>query len=135
MNKSVWRARLLSIGGILETGAGLGLLISPSALSSLLLGSPLTAAGVIVARLGGGGLLALGIACWCARKTPSAPASLGAAWAFLAYNLIACITLALASFEMSGGALLVIGASALHGVLGAALLAVLLGRSETPAES
>ena len=37
MDKSVWPARLLSLGGVLETGAGLGLLIAPSALASLLL--------------------------------------------------------------------------------------------------
>jgi hypothetical protein len=128
MNNAVWLARILSIGGVLETGVGLGLLAAPSALASLLLRSPLAGPGVVFARVAGGGLLSLGIACWCARETPLAPAGLGVSWAFLMYNLVACVTLARARPALASGGLPALGASALHGVLGAALLGALLAR-------
>ena len=89
MHKTVWLARILSMGGVLETGTGLLLLVDPPVLASLLLRAPLSGPGVVIARLAGGGLLALGIACWYARGTPSTPAGLGVSRAFLAYNLVA----------------------------------------------
>ena len=91
-------------------------------------GSSMEGAGVAIGRIGGGGLLSLGIACWVARKTPMSPASIGVAWAYLAYNVVACVTLAWASIALGGGSLPALGGSVLHGVLGAALLAALLGR-------
>jgi hypothetical protein len=78
----------------LETAAGLGLLVDPPGAAWALLRSSLEAPGVVMSRIAGGGLLSLGIACWCARKTPSAQASLGVAWAFLAYNVVVSATLA-----------------------------------------
>jgi len=128
MDKTLWLARILSVGGVLETVVGLGLLVAPSALASLLLRAPLAGPGMVIARLAGGGLLALGIACWCARTTPAAPASLGVSWAFLAYNVVACVTLAWARPALADGGFPALGASVLHGVLGAALLGALLGR-------
>jgi len=125
MSTAVSLARILSIGGVLETGVGLMLLVDPSALAVLLLRSPLEGAGLVVARVGGGGVLSLGIACWCARRTPLAPAGLGASWAFLAYNIVACVTLALARPALASGGLPALAASVIHGVLGAALLALL----------
>ena len=86
--------------------------------------------GIAIGRIGGGGLLSLGIACWLARKTPTAPASVGVAWAYLAYNVVTCVTLAWASVALGGGSLPVLGASVLHGVLGAAVLGALLGRGQ-----
>jgi len=125
--------KLLAIGGVLETGMGLGLLVAPSMLANLLLRSPLSGAGVVVGRVGGGAVLALGIACWCARSTPLSPAGLGVAWGFLAYNLVACVTLAGAGLAPASGGPLSLGAAVLHGVLGAALLKALLGRGRPPA--
>lgn len=124
---TVWLARILGIGGVLEAGTGLALLVDPSALASLLLRSPLEGAGVVIARIGGGGLLSLGIACWSAREAPITPAGQGVSRAFLAYNLVACVTLALARPALASGGLPALGASALHGVLAAALLAALFG--------
>jgi hypothetical protein len=92
-------------------------------------------AGVAIGRIGGGGLLALGIACWLARKTPTAPASVGVAWAYLAYNVVACVTLASASIALGGGSLPALGGTVLHGVIGAALLVALLGRGQASAGS
>jgi hypothetical protein len=54
--ESVWLARILGAGAILETGVGLVLLVDPSALASLLLLSPLEGAGLVFARIGEGRL-------------------------------------------------------------------------------
>ena len=91
--------------------------------------------GVAIGRIGGGGLLSLGIACWLARTTPSAPASVGVAWAYLAYNIVTCVTLAWASVALGGGSLQALGASVLHGVVRAAMLGALFGRDQASAGS
>ena len=135
MNKSVWIARILSLGGVLEAVVGLGLLVAPSALSSFLLRSPLVGPGVVIARVGGGGLVALGIACWGARKTPSAPASLGVAWGFLAHNMVACATLARAGPALANRGLPAFGVAVLHGMLAVGLRGVRLGGGRSSAGS
>jgi len=123
-----WLARLLSVGGVLETLSGLGLLLDPAGGASALFGSSIEGAGVAIGRIGGAGLLSLGIACWLARKTPTSPASVGVAWAYLAYNVVTCVTLVWASVALGGGSLPALGGAVLHGVLGAAMLGALLGR-------
>jgi hypothetical protein len=128
MNESVWFARLLGLGGILETVAGLALLVDPAGGASTLFGSSMEGPGIAIGRIGGGGILALGIACWLARKTPEASASVGVAWAYLAYNVVTCVTLACASAALGGSSLPAVGASVLHGVVAAVLLGVMLGR-------
>jgi len=61
--------KLLTITAIVEAGTGLGVLIAPSVLAQTLLGGPLEGPVVLtVARIGGAGLLALGIACWLSRN-------------------------------------------------------------------
>jgi apolipoprotein N-acyltransferase len=130
MTKPVLLARLLGLGGVLETVAGLGLLVDPAGGAMALFGSSMEGPGVAIGRIGGGGLLALGIACWLARKTPTAPASVGVAWGYLVYNVVTCVTLAWASVALAGGSLPALGASALHGILGAAVLVALLGRGQ-----
>ena len=128
MNETKWLSGLLGIGAVLETPVGLGLLISPSPLVLLLLGAPLSGAGLVAARLAGGGLLALGISCWFARVTPTARAGVGVAVAFLLYNIVACITLALATPVPTSRALPLV-ASAFHGLLAVGLLIVLFVRN------
>jgi hypothetical protein len=125
MAASQWLSRLLGIGAVLEVPVGLALIAIPSPLASLLLGAPVSGSGLVVARLAGGGLLALGIACWFARTTPATQAGLGVARALLIYNVVACITLVLASAG-PGGHALSMSAAALHGVLAAGLLATLV---------
>lgn len=121
-----WLRRLLSAGGILEVGAGLMLLTLPSRIATVLLRSPLDPAGQALARIGGAGLLALGVACWYARQTPLAPAGLGVARGFLVYNVVASVTLAAVFGPLSSGNPVVVGASVLHGVLAVALLVALM---------
>ncbi len=127
LQKSVWLTRLMTIAGVLESVAGLGLIVAPSGVASILLQSGLEVPGQVIGRIAGGGLLALGVASWCARTTPAAPASLGVAWALVAYNVVACLTLGWASASLAkNGGLLLVSASVLHGVFGAALLAAML---------
>jgi hypothetical protein len=128
MSRPVYLERLLGLGGVLETVAGLGLLIDPAGGASALFGSSIDGPGVAIGRIGGGGLLALGIACWLARKTPTAPASVGVAWAYLVYNVLTCATLIWAGVAFGAGSLPALGGAVLHGVLGAAVLGALLGR-------
>jgi hypothetical protein len=125
VNPDIWLKRFMTVGAGLEGLAGLGFLAVPSALVAQLLGSPLEANGVVVARLAGGGLLALGIVCWSARNTPTTVAGLGAAWAFLLYNVGAFVVLAGTRPDLSGRGLLVAGAAAVHGILAAGLLMIL----------
>ena len=126
MNKSVWLARLFGIAGILESLVALALIVDPSGAASILLQSSLEVPGDVIGRIAGGGLLSLGIACWYARKTPTAPASLGVAWGLLSYNVVACVTLAFAGTAMASGGFLALSASALHGLFGVVLLALLI---------
>ena len=131
MTASVLLERILTVGGVLEAAVGLGLLLAPSTLAELLLRAPLDGAGPIVARLGGGGLLALGTACWFARRVPSTEASLGVARAFLVYNVVACGVLIKAYPPLPSG-LAALGAAVLHGVLAISLLAAFFSASRAP---
>ena len=73
---------------MIEVGAGLALLCLPSPAARLLLGTPLEApAALTVARVGGAGLLTLGVACWLARSDAQSPASRGLVTAMVVYNL------------------------------------------------
>lgn len=135
VNSPLWLARLLGLGGILETVTGLALIADPAGGASALFGSSMEGPGIAIGRIGGGALLSLGIACWLARKTPTAPASVGVAWGYLAYNVVTCATLAWASVEVAVGSLPTLGGLVLHGLLGVALLAALLGRGRSAADS
>jgi hypothetical protein len=127
VNRSMWLSRLLGLGALLEIPVGLALLIVPSQLVSLLLGASLSVAGLVVARLAGGGLLALGIACWFARSTPTAKAGLGVSAALLIYNIVACVTLILAP-PGAGERPLLLATAVLHGLVAAGLLGALVMR-------
>jgi hypothetical protein len=80
--------RLLMLTAVIELGAGLALLCGPSAAAKLLLGVPLEgAAAPVVARIGGAGLLTLGVACWLAHFDAQSRAARGIVSAMVLYNL------------------------------------------------
>jgi len=88
---------LLSVIGALEAATGLVLLLAPSMLVELLLGAaPGTPAGVTVSRVAGVALLALGVACWLARKDAAGRAAKGLVAAMLLYNVAVVAILVLA---------------------------------------
>jgi hypothetical protein len=81
---------LHTVTAVIEAGAGLALGCCPSAVVALLLGSGLdTPAAVILGRLAGAALLALGVACWLARDDAQGRAARGLVAALLLYNFAA----------------------------------------------
>jgi len=99
---------LHTVTAVIELGAGLALLCVPSPVGVLLLGSPLdTPTALSVARVGGAGLLSLGVACWLARGDSESRAARGLVAAMLLYNVGAVAILAFAGigFGLHGVAL------------------------------
>lgn len=55
---------ILPLAALLEAGTGLGLLVAPSLVGQLLLGTPLDGVAVPVGRVAGLALIGLAFACW-----------------------------------------------------------------------
>ena len=92
------RKFLLTVTAGAEAATGLALLASPSLLASLLLGATLdTPSGLVVARVAGAALLALGTACWLARNDLQSRAAQGLIAALLLYNAAAIAVLVYAA--------------------------------------
>jgi hypothetical protein len=87
---------------LIEVGAGLALVVLPALVIGLLLGvrepSP---EALAVGRLGGAGLLAIGLACWLARDDRGSRSQHGLLWAMLVYNVGACGVLGFAGSMLS----------------------------------
>lgn len=110
--------RLLIATAIIETGAGLALLCLPASAALLLFGTPLdTPPALSVARLGGLGLLTLGVACWLARDAPHDPAAQILARAMVVYNAGAATLFAYAAIGLGLQGVLLWPAAALHAVM------------------
>jgi hypothetical protein len=90
--------RLLSLTAIIEAATGLGLLVMPTVVVKLLLGADISGAGLPLGRVAGGALLALGVACWRARKDEHNRATAGIISAMLFYNVSTTAVLAWARF-------------------------------------
>ena len=121
--------RLLKLTAIIETATGLGLLAVPSVVVRLLLGSPLdTSAAVMLGRVAGAALLALGVACWLARDDTQSRAARGLVVAMLIYNIAATALLAFAAIGLRLHGVALWPAVVLHAVMGAWCVAC-LGRS------
>jgi hypothetical protein len=78
---------LAVMAAALEVTAGAALIASPSVFVRLLLGTTISSSGIAIARVGGFGLLSLGLACWPIGKVLTAPA----ASAMLTYNALAAL--------------------------------------------
>jgi len=87
--------RLLIAVAVAEFGTGLGLLVAPSLVSRLLLGGALDSpVSVVVARVAGAALVAIGIACWAESAGRRAGSPRGLLAALLVYNAIVALLLA-----------------------------------------
>ena len=89
---------LFTVTAVIEAGAGLALIIWPSVVVMLLLGSSLdNPAGLTLGRVAGAALLALGVACWLARHDTESPSAAGLIMAMLLYNSATVLFLAIAN--------------------------------------
>jgi hypothetical protein len=78
--------QLLTIAALAECLAGLALMVIPGAAVRLLLGAEPSMVGLMVARIAGMALLALGLACWGARADSGSAAQRGTIRAITTYN-------------------------------------------------
>ena len=110
--------KLLIVTALAETGVGVMLLLSPPLVARLLLGVSLDApAALIVGRIAGAALLALGCACWLARDDGPSRARRGLLAAMLLYNGVAVAVLANAGAGVRFVGVLMWPAVARHAVL------------------
>ena len=109
---------LHTVTAVIELGAGLALLCFSSTTVALLLGSPLDAPNALtVARVGGAGLISLGIACWLARDDSQSRAARGLVAAMLFYNVAAVGILAFAGIGLGPHGVALWPAVVLHVVM------------------
>jgi hypothetical protein len=81
------RATFLIVTAIIEAGAGICLLFLPAVAFELLLGVSQEAPdAMLVGRVAGAALLALGVASWLGRNGPRSPAQQGLLTGLLVYN-------------------------------------------------
>jgi hypothetical protein len=94
-------SRLLKLTAIIEGATGVGLMAVPSFVVRLLLGSELdTSAAVVLARVAGAALLALGVACWQAHDDTQSRAVRGLVAAMLLYNVATVAVLGFAGIGL-----------------------------------
>jgi len=99
---------LLTFTAITEFITGLLLVVLPSQVTTLLLGSTIDSpVALTIARVAGVALMALGIACWIARKDNQSSAVKGLLTGLIVYNtgVIAALAFSDFSLQQSGIAL------------------------------
>ena len=118
------RSPTLGLFAGLEGATGLGLLLVPGVVIGLLFGPIEPAHGaLLLARLGGAGLLALGAASWAARTFRRSPAGLGLLVVVTLYNGLAAGVLAYAAIGLDRRGVLIWPAILCHAALFAWCLA------------
>ncbi|MEI8016426.1 MAG: hypothetical protein WCH20_16510 [Nitrospira sp.] len=105
---------------------GLLALIAPGPLLSLLLGGPGDPISLVLARLFGAGVFALGLACLKARHDVTSPAGLAVSLGITAYNFLAAVVLLWTAAASGLGGLLLWGAGIAHAALGALFVAAIV---------
>ena len=112
---------VLAFAAVSEAATGLALLIVPSLVGQLLLGTELTGVAMTVARVAGIALIALGVACW-----PGTPLI-----GMLTYSAAVTLYLAYASFVDGLSGTLLWPAVVLHVILTALLAGASTSDKET----
>ena len=92
---------LLIVTAFFEGVTGLGLLLVPNVVVTVLLGVQVdTPVGFIAARLAGAAILSLAIACWQARNSERGGAATGIVAGMLFYNVAAALILVYAGMRL-----------------------------------
>ena len=117
---------LLLLSGGLEILAGLATLITPAPVVSLLLGVPADAVALVLARLFGAGVFALGLACLKARNDVGSPAGVAVSIGITSYNMLAAVVLLWTAAGSGLGGLLLWGAGIGHATLGALFVSAIV---------
>jgi hypothetical protein len=123
------RSYFLTVMGLFEGGTGLLLLVLPSIPLVLLIG--VDQAGpemILVARVTGAALLAIGVACWLGRRDRLGPAQLGLLAGALLYGTAAAVLLAYAGVALGLAGIALWPAVVLHAALAAWGVVCLLPR-------
>ena len=79
-------AQFFMATAVMEAGAGLALLVTPTIAIALLLPGPVASTHVALGRLAGAALLSLGAACWWARADAGSPTSRALVVGMSVYN-------------------------------------------------
>lgn len=124
--------RLLALTAIIEAATGVGLIALPSVVVQLLLGSPLdTSAALVLGRVAGSALLALGVACWLARDDTQSRAARGLVSAMLLYNVATVAVLAFAGIGLGLNGVALWPAVVLHAAIAVWCVACLRRNSQS----
>ncbi len=112
------RKNLLIVTAICEVGIGLLLLVWPPWAVQLLLGvDPISPEAMVMGRIAGAALSALGVICWIARSDSLGSAVLGLTVGILIYHIGAAATLAYSGLLLHLVGLVLWPAVALHSAL------------------
>lgn len=112
------RKKLLITTAIIEVGAGLSLASVPALVIWLLLGiQEPSLEALIVGRVAGAGLLAIGTACWLASDDSGSASQHGLLWGVLIYNVGACAVLTWAGSMAPMAGIALWPAVALHALM------------------
>ena len=111
---------LLRGSAVLELATGMALLVAPSGVLHLLIGSPSDSATALVARVLGGALFGLGVAGWMAEPPTSTD---GITLAFTLYNVLTTAILVVGGLAGTADGSLLWPTVALHAIVSGALIA------------
>ncbi|MGO8968327.1 MAG: hypothetical protein ACLQDQ_02030 [Myxococcaceae bacterium] len=128
MRNLISQRKLLSFAALVELATGVFLVVAPSLVIELLLGSRPSSAGVPVCRIAGLVMLGFGLAAW---PNPSPTDSRAAFRGMLLYNALVALYLAFLATVRHAGGLLLWPAVVLHAFV--ALLLVWTWRQERSA--
>ncbi len=118
---------LFRVSAIIEVLTGIALLVAPLLVIGLLLGDGLGPIGIAVARVLGIGLLSVGVAAW---ETPEQDIRLPPRAGLCVYNVGAATVLVILGVAGGMTGLLLWPTAALHALIGAMMLWVILTRSK-----
>jgi hypothetical protein len=109
---------LFVVTAVSEAATGLVAVVSPPLVVRLLLSAEVTGAGVVISRVAGAALVAIGAACWLARNERQGAALRGLLTGVLIYDVVVAALLAHAGLGLGMSGIVLWPAVVAHGALG-----------------